>query len=236
MSKKSLQTKVLETLTSEVNGPITSITREASEVITAFCKELGLPPAFGRLGNVAQLTTSIGFLNALSQEYEDLKSKHKVDPKYSKSAQYRFTLAELLDYLEKEISEKDKFDLLKDIHIRAATLNLPSTDLRPSLYMKALRGVPGGSILIMSACYRLSEGSIAADANGDVNVNDWRRLLEKESGLGNFELVCIYEDILLEKRLITAPAGMSKEMVRVRPYFRLTQLGYSIMGFIQQAK
>lgn len=123
--------KALQKLNSEVPTKITDIVRAVVEAEAELAKKLGIPAA-PLLGNFAQRTISHGMKVATLEAIEDLRREGRTKDEYLHSAQAHYTLAELMDFLDGEIPDKDKFEILKNILLKAATEEASDVeDIRP---------------------------------------------------------------------------------------------------------
>ena len=61
----------------------------------------------------------------------------------------------------------------------------------------------------------------------------WLEIITDKSGLGYKELVEIYEQGLIDKKLISERELADRSGVSIKPYFRLTSLGYNLCEYIQ---
>lgn len=137
---------------------------------------------------------------------------------------------ELLRFLEDDIPDEDRFQLLKRLLIVAATETISDREsIKPQQFMKLIKSLSSGATLVLVTAHRLSKNPpLKGDANGHADVDQWVQIIAKESGLGLHELVVNFEDELIQKRLLNERIFREKTHTTLTPHFRLTKLGFEI--------
>lgn len=240
MSKTPINKKsknFIEKINPEVSKSIADPLRATIEAGTGVLSPFRSIPGFTSLSNVLQGTINNGFWKSLTGEFERLRENGKISDEYLSSQQAQYTLAELLEYFDRNKSSKETFELLKNIYLRTAINNIDDKDVKPVEYMKVIKDIPSGALLILVACYSLKDKPQdehpVANQNGDIFTDDWRKIVSSVSGLDSYDLVCNYEDLLMTKRLLSNPKGGDKVYVTVSN-FRLSDLAFLIMKMAEE--
>ncbi|MBF0502931.1 MAG: hypothetical protein HQM09_22540 [Candidatus Riflebacteria bacterium] len=191
------------------------------------------------------LTLSIGFmlqklragefLSQLSREWEKLKEKGRIKDDDLKSDQQKDCLQGILDFLEEDKPDKERFELLKKLFfLSSMQKSFPEESFLPSQFMKLGRILSTVEIKIVFACFRLSSTD---NANRPIyrEINDplsWAKAVAKEATLQYSELVLSFEEELIKKGLLSDRVHHDRSGVVVTPYFRLTQMGFDFCQFV----
>ena len=184
------------------------------------------------IGHIFQRLRGGQFLSQLSNEWNKYKEAGKIKDDYEFSEQHKVCLHELLDFLDKDIPDQMRFDLLKKIFILSAVEN-NSDSILPQLYMKVCRNISSGSILILNAAYQITkERSLGTKKYKELGASGWIDIIKEKSGLRYRSLVEIYEQELMEKRLISPREYSDRSGITIEPHFRLTDLGFNICSYI----
>lgn len=190
------------------------------------------------LGNIAQRIIAGQQLDSVLVEWEKLKEKGKIKNDYASCIQAKYTLLELLRFLDgdSDIPDEDRFQILKKIMLIAATEEkYDRNSVKPLQFMKLVKTLSSGDILVMLTCHHFVNNPPQlpiSDNTIHVPTNSWREVIAEKSGLGSVELVANFEDHLMEKRVLNGYSTSDKSGVRITPYFRLSSLGYEICEYI----
>ena len=98
--------------------------------------------------------------------------------------------------------------------------------------MKIARDLSGGEIVLLSTVWKIVQEG-AFEANQHYGATKWLAEVTEASGLEHQELIEIYEQELMDKKLLTPRLHGDRSGVRVTPYFRLSSLGYKFCEYIQ---
>lgn len=177
------------------------------------------------------------FLKILSDEWKDLQLKGKIASDYEFDEIYYDSLAEVLDYLDKDISNHNIFNLIKNIFLKSAIENNKS-DLLPLQYIKIAKSLTEGELIILSSIYRISKTPSIYSNNKDRldSTSNYLKFVADESGLKYEALVEIHEIGLMDKKLISGRKYEDGSGVSIHPNFRLTSLGKSFCEYIENYK
>lgn len=186
------------------------------------------------LTNIAQRIIAGQKIESVIIEYEQLRKKGRIPKGYSTSLQSKYTFIELLDFLETAIPDEDRFQVLKKIFLVTASEEKSARNsVKPQQFMKIIKMLPSGAVLIMLSAYKISNSNSIDDidqSNSDESA--WRLEIAKDSGLEYQELVANFEPVLIDNRIITKPLYSDGSGVRLGMHFRLTDFGYEICSFI----
>jgi hypothetical protein len=174
------------------------------------------------------------FLSQFLKEWKKYKQKGKVKDDYQFSEQHKACLQELLDFLDKDSPDEVRFKILKQIFLVAASEEVSDRDsFLPLQFMKIARSLTDGEIILLTAIWQ-----IAKERNGDYEqhygAQRWLQEVTDASGMKHQELIEIHEQSLMNKRLVTHRQLSDSSGVKVKPFFRLTNLGYEFCEFIEK--
>ncbi|MFC1823127.1 hypothetical protein ACFL9T_10610 [Thermodesulfobacteriota bacterium] len=174
------------------------------------------------------------FLSAFLKEWNRYRKKGKVKEDYQFTEQHKVCLQELLEFLDKDSPDEVRFDLLKQIFLVAASEEASGRDsFLPQQFMKIARSLSGGEVILLTTIWQF-----AKEHNGEYDQHygaaRWVKEVTEASGMRYKALVEIHEQGLVDKRLLTPRQLVDKSGVIVKPYYRLTDLGYEICCFIEK--
>ena len=190
------------------------------------------------VGHIFQGLIKGKFLTILCNEWKRYKEKGKIKEDYQYTEQHQSCLQELLDFLDNDLPNEITFSFLKKLFLVAATEKASDREsILPHQFIRISRKLSSGEILLLSATYsiakqgydnfnKLMESSLSS-------AHIWLNIMANKSSLKYQELVELYEKELINKGLLTKRLYSDKSSITIKPYFRLTQLGYDICNFIQ---
>ena len=73
------------------------------------------------VGHIFQRMRSGQFLSSMIKEWDNFREKGKIKDDYQYTEQHYSCLSEILEYLDKDIPDKEKFEALKKIFLVAST-------------------------------------------------------------------------------------------------------------------
>ncbi len=187
-------------------------------------KELALS-----VGHIFQSMRKGQFLSKLADEWKFYKDKGKIKEDYQVSEQHCDCLQEMFDFLDNDMPDNIRFQILKKIFLVAASEELSDRNsLLPLQYMKLCRELSSGEIIVMSTTYHYAKTGFK-----DMDeAREWLVFISDNSGLKHPSLVASYEEKLIDKYLLTPRALSDKSGIAAKPYFRLTSLGYDICEYL----
>lgn len=174
------------------------------------------------------------FLSQLLKEWNKCKEKGKVKDNYQFTEQHKTCLQELLEFLDKDSPGEVRFNVLKQIFLVAASEEASDRDsFLPLQFMKIARSLNDGEIILLTTIWQ-----IAKERNGEYEqhygAHRWIEEVTEASGMRHKELIEIHEQGLMDKRLLTPRQLGDRSGVKVKPFFRLTSLGYDFCDFIEK--
>ncbi len=188
------------------------------------------------LGYILQKVRAGQFLTGLLHEWKKYCEKGCIKEDYQGTNQHMTCMQELLDALEREITDEKRFELLKKILLVAASEldGISNRDsLLPCLYMQIARRLSTGEILVLFTAFHITKNRDKEIPLHQIGQAEYQDMLAQESGLNSRSLVDLYEDSLIQKRLISHIKQHDGRDKRPDYYFRLTDLGYKFCEFVE---
>lgn len=173
------------------------------------------------------------FLSAFLEEWNRYREKGKVKEDYQFSEQHHVCLQELLEFLEKDSPDEVRFKVLQKIFLVAASEEMSDrSSFLPQQLMKISRSLSDGEIVLLSTVWHIAhEGSFEPEQH--YGAHKWLQEVTAASGIEYQELVEIYEQGLMDKKLLTPRLHGDRSGVSVRPHYRLSSLGYKFCEYLQ---
>jgi len=183
------------------------------------------------IGHIVQGVRGGQFLSILQREWDSYKEKGRIKEDYQFTDQNYTCLHEILDFLEKDIPDETRFNLLKQLFLVTSTETMSNRDsILPQQYMKICKTLTTGEILVLNATYGVAKEDWWKDQH--FGAHDWLGVITEKSGLAQRELVEIHERTLINKKLLSPRTLSDESGVRISPFFRLTDLGHKICEFV----
>ncbi|MEX0739027.1 MAG: hypothetical protein WD071_06780 [Pseudohongiella sp.] len=187
------------------------------------------------LGHAFQRMRGGEFLSSFQVEWNSFRKKGKIKDDYQFTEQGKVCLQELLNFLDNDSPSEERFKLLQSIFIVAASEGISSRDsFLPAQLMKISRSLSDGEIVLLSSIWGAFKAGKHNGKSTHFSANEWINEITNLSPIEHRELVEIYEQGLMEKKLITPRAHGDNSGVYVKPYYRLSSLGYKLCEFIEQ--
>ncbi len=184
------------------------------------------------IGHIFQRMRSGQFLSNLQKEWDSFREKGKIKDDYQYTEQHYSCLSEILNFLDTEIPDEQRFNVLKKIFLISSTeKHSDRLSILPYHYLRVARNLSAGEISVLFATYQKYKEGNWQD-NGNVTVLYWISEIQIKSGLDIKELVEIYEETLIQKKLLTQRKYADESGVTLKPYFRLSDLGFKFCEFI----
>jgi hypothetical protein len=173
------------------------------------------------------------FLKILSEEWNELAKKGKISGDYEFDEVYYDSLAEVLDYLDKDISNHNIFKVIKNIFLKSAIEN-QKNNLLPLQFIKIAKSLTEGELIVLSSIFRISKTPSLYESKDRLeSTRNYLIFVAEESGLQYEALVEIHETGLIDKKLITGRQYGDGSGVLLKPNFRLTTLGLRFCEYIE---
>lgn len=178
------------------------------------------------VGRLLQAIRNGNFVEQLRVEWEALRSRGAIRGDYDTTPQAIECLQELLAFLDSPVADQPRFLAIKNLFLRTATeVQTKRDDPRPQQYMRILRHLTAGSLLVLLASYRDPDFPPSGSVE---SASQWLRRIASLSGLEHPELVALHETQLLEFHLLTPRQYADASGVVRGPHGRLSGLGLSI--------
>lgn len=224
-----------ETAPEHPDGDTTSILRRTVQSVVAGMSGLASSDrkeVILSVGRVFQALVAGQFLSQFVTEWEEFYRKGRIKDDYASTSQSRACLSELLRYLDSEVPDEKRLDLLKKIFLVAATEEVSDRESHlPQQFMQICRNLSTGEILVLVTTYAVADQKDYKSSVHD-SAQTWLRLIGDRSGLKHEELVEIHEQSLMEKRLLTKRFHSDRSGVSLGKHFRLSDLGYELCRFL----
>ena len=228
MSKDLQKEEFKEETSNIIANTLTKLAEGVTGIASAKREDLVLS-----IGHIFQGIRGGQFLSLFLKEWKSYRDKWRIKDDYQFTEQNYSCLHEILDFLEKDIPDEIRFNLLKQIFLVAATESVSDRDsILPQQYMKISRKLSTGEILILNATYSIAKETWWREEQ-HFGAQQWLEVLKEKSGLAYRELVEVHEQELIDKRLLSNRTLPDRSGVSIKPHFRLTELGFNICEFLQ---
>ena len=182
------------------------------------------------IGYLLQRMRSGHFVETLKREWDEYRTKGRIDEDYLSTSQHQECLQEMLDFLDNDSADEIRFNALKSIFLTIASEQLSSrSDILPQQFMRICRSLNSTEILILQANYELAKSGHNPDHYGR---GQWIRDVAEHSIFKIQDLVQSQESSLVKKCLISESKHSDNSGVERTPYFRMTELGYKLCQFM----
>lgn len=170
------------------------------------------------VGHVVQGVISGQVVSNLQKEIEYYIDKGRIEEDFVSSIQGQRCFIELLKFLEQEIPDNDRLELLKRIYVVSATEEIHDREsLLPLQFMQIARNLNHGEIVVLFAAYRDEKYF-----HSYIRIEDAIKLLVKKTGLEYSELVQLHLESITSKRLMV---GRYKDI-------QITPMGKAFCEFV----
>lgn len=160
------------------------------------------------VGHIVQGVIGGRGLSNLQKEVECYIDAGRIKKDFVTSIQGERCLVELLKFLEQEIPDHDRLELLRRIYIVSATEELHNRESPlPLQFMQIARSLTQGEIIVLFTAYRI-------DRTGSSMLREHFDLFVEETSLKYSELVLQHIQSLSEKRLLRQDGKMMTIMGR----------------------
>jgi len=189
------------------------------------------------ISNVVQRQRKEGWLNALFIEWNGLCEEGKIKPDFIKTKQGQECQQELLDSLDEDKPDEEKFQAMKRIFLKAAIApewNWESN--RPQQLMKVCRKLSSEELTILGVAFHLLSTLSAGELERGGGASDrWPNFIaEHSNGRISEGLVFHCEEGLVQKKLIGERTHSDHSGVRYAQKGRLSPLGIEFGKFLSE--
>lgn len=180
---------------------------------------------FNSVGHAVQGLLAGEFLETLRNDYEKYRKAGKIKEDFRSSHLNKACFTELLRFLEQEIPDQERFDLLKKIYIVTATEDKTKRmSPLPLQFMQIARALTPGEILVLFAAFRIGGRDVR-------DQDEYISLLTQESGLQYSELTYLNFENLFVKNLLKKHSGSRSVPLVIRDYL-ITPLGKAFCDYV----
>ena len=181
-------------------------------------------------GHLLQRMRGVGFLGALQAEWRAMREKGRIKDDYADTDQHFTCLHELLDAMDNEIVDEQRFQIMKRVFFVASSEILSDrNDILPQQLMRIARSLTSGETIVLSTAHNVYLGG--KYPTGMLPAIDWLKRVAVESGLRFAYLVELHERALIQKYLISPRHQADINSVQQNE-FRLTDLGIEFCSFV----
>lgn len=183
------------------------------------------------LSNVVQRTVKDGLLKSFLQEWEDLSKDGKVNVNFVSTDTGAICFQELIDALDKEMPDRTRFELLKQLYFSAAAIDSnEQKQMRLLQLLKVSRKLDATEILIIRTCYNL----VKIKAIHLTGADPWAKAVSDASGgLLSVGIIERYEEQMIEGKLIAPRIHADKSGIARSDHWRLCNLAIEICEFLE---
>jgi len=207
----------------------TGITDLTSGIIKTIQKD-GDFTGYLMLSRLAQRTISMGLRNAFYQEYNDIIKAGLTKDGYSKTRQGQYALLELLKFLDGDLEDEERFEILKKIFIIAATEKYSNrNDIKVLEYVYIAKELPSAATLTLIELYANTKSG-----KKQVSPKELSGALKLP-----YSLIDQYCSLLISKRLVLNASDVlahntvdATRINRMNDQCELTDLGIDFCEFI----
>ncbi len=189
------------------------------------------------VSNAIQRSGKAGLFQAWMNEWSEMCEKGKASPDFVSTDMGHACLQELIDFLDKELPDKARFEVMKTLFCKAAaTSTEDATKARCLQLMRVCRGLDATELLILSVVYKENHRRKHAKPTEKevTSAEEWPKVVATASGEAlSVGLVERYEPALIEKSLIGDRGLPDRSGIRYADQFRLTHFGLELGTFLQ---
>lgn len=185
------------------------------------------------VGHVLQRMRGGKFLSAFKGEWDKYKEKGRINDEFERSEENLDCLQELLDFIDKDIPDSQRFEAMKNLYLNIAVnsaSDMPAVN-RQQL-MRVCRSLSSGELIVLLTAYRLGSQKTKQEW-GQQSARSWLGLVARESGL-YLGLVELNEGHLIEKKLLSRRTLGDGSGVTLDQHFRITDVGVALCEWIAE--
>lgn len=189
-------------------------------------------------GRLVQASLKNKFLTQLGNEIKQYREKGRIKEDFFASHKEQASLNELLESIDGEIPDEERFRAMKSIFLYSITTDVSEDDkLLAYEFLKICRKVSSSELLILKACFDISNGNHHLNISKEViqdmhSATEWLSSISKHIGHNISALVELYEENLIKLSLISQRQHSDRSGIGKTKFFRLTTLGYKLCEFI----
>jgi hypothetical protein len=188
--------------------------------------------AFG--SHVFQRRRSVGLVRALADEWEASCKEQRIKSEFLETEEGQVSLQELLDYLDKDLPNEEKFRAMKSIFFHgAASHNEGKPFKHATNLIRLCRQLAPEEILILGVCHK---AFLDGRGRPHLSADSWQGLVaEYSDGLVQVGVVEFYEQTMVDHRLIADRIHGDRSGIGNSEHFRLARLGMELAEYIRKS-
>lgn len=192
------------------------------------------------VGRLIQASIKFKLLSQLGKELRDYAKKGKIKEDILGTASGQSALYEILKFIDGDTPDEERFRAMKSVFL--FSISTDTIEIEKELayeLMKVCKKISSGAILVLKASYDIVNGEVSFNYDGTIDlgihsVADWFNIVAKQIGHNISSLVELYEDELVNPKLISPRTLSDSSGIRKTKYFRLTELGVKLSDFISK--
>lgn len=188
-------------------------------------------------GKLVQATIKGKLFTQIGKEIEKYREEGKIKEDYFETDMNRASFKELLKFIDEETPDEIRFKAMKSIFLSSVSKDINEGDEELAYELMQICGkLSSGEILVLKASWDIVNNRISPNISSGVShglgdTRMWLSFIAQQIGHGIPSLVEVYEDTLIELKLITSRKS-DGSIFGPTQYFRLTPLGYKLCEFI----
>jgi len=192
-------------------------------------------------GRLVQASIKFKLFTQLGKELKEYIEKGKIKENYYATNKNQASLCELLELIDEEIPDEERFKAMKSIFFTSVSRDISEKDEELAYeLMQICKKLTSGEILVLKAVYDIINNRFAPNMSSfdleTESASTWLDIIASQIGHNMSSLVEIYEQKLIDLKLISDRVYSDRSGIGKTPNFRLTQLGYKLCEFITKYK
>lgn len=192
-------------------------------------------------GKLVQAALKSTLFQQLGREIKDYQEKGRIAEDYLVDPKNLESLHDILNFIDETPPDGNRFDAMKRLFLKSTETNISTSDqVLTHHFMKICRQLESGHLLVLKSAYDISNRRVSPKASPDPNNIDlhthhranWLAIIANQIGHGLSSLVEIYENKLIELKLITSITMPDQSGIGKTDHFRLTDVGYKFCEFL----
>lgn len=187
-------------------------------------------------GHLVQAAIKCNLYEQLGREIKYYREKGKIKDDFFSTDKQRATLRELLEFIDREAPDEDRFKAMKSIFFMAISKDAPEArEILAYELMQVGKKLTSNDIMVLKTAHEIYLGGNAAPAGEITRPREaavWFGIVAKKIGYGIPALVELSEQNLVDLKLIGDRRHSDKSGLYNTESFRLTDLGVKLCEFI----
>lgn len=187
-------------------------------------------------GHLVQAAIKCNLYEQLGREIKHYRDKGKIKEDFFSTDKQRATLRELLEFIDKEAPDEDRFKAMKSIFFKAVSKDTTEAEeILAYEFMQVGKKLTSNDIMVLKVAYEVYLGGGSAPAGETTRPREssmWFGIVAKKIGHGIPALVELSEQNLSDLKLIGKRRHNDGSGLYNVESFRLTDLGIKLCEFI----